>query len=218
MGIAAGIGYAATFYLASSTFASVTAEVLIALVTEGTASPDAYNAWLFAECERMSVEFGIDQRCPRELLPTNDAWPPLMDFSWAVPIWAGLSAAMGQAVALAVWVIRPRRAQPVRARYLRSGAATGLMWNGLVPLMWGKIWLISAVLVYRANFSAAAAGYATGSDPFTGFAPWAALLVLLLALEPWRGLQRAYRCGWWPLAGLAATLALGAALYAAGSI
>jgi hypothetical protein len=94
------------------------------------------------------------------------------------------------------------------------------MWIGIVPLVLGKLWIVYAVLVQNGNRRwAAAFGRPTVEDPFSPFFPVGLasfLLVSVVLLGPWRGLQRAYRCGWWPAVCIAWTLGIGWGLYALG--
>lgn len=142
--------------------------------------------------------------------------------AWAEPFWAGLAAALGQAVSIAAWFWTPgrrRAVRPRRERHVRSSIATGLMWVGIMPMVLGKIWFSYVELVSKGAAWAAAFGEPPPVDPILPGYPLgadSALLVVVLIVEPWRGLQMAYRCGWWPVMAAGGVLVIAAALYAAG--
>ena len=206
VGVIAGAVFAVTFHLAS---------VGVARVGLPTFLGDPASQ---AEYVRQQNEFWADDpRFEPYPVPEVVAVPTAQIPKWFEPFWAGLAAVMGQAVALSVWFIRPARGSALR--HARGGAATGLMWVGLIPLIFGKLWLIYAILVTRGNYWATAYGEPGGFDPLVPLFPFGAaggLLVLVVALEPWRGPQFAYRCGWLPTISVALTLTFGVVLFALG--
>ena len=142
--------------------------------------------------------------------------------AWFGPFWAGLAAVFGQALVLSVWFHQPV-APTVRARRARrrvlGGLATGRMWIWLALLVFVELWFDYALLVYGGNVWASAFGLPQEPDPFVPFFPFGAFALVLvgfLTLEPWRGLQLAFRCRWWPAVGVSATVAFGSVLYAVG--
>ena len=158
-----------------------------------------------------------EQPVPTIVGPSKAAAP-----AWFGLFWAGLAAVFGQALALSVWFHRPAsptiRARRTRLRVL-GGLATGQMWIWLVLLVLVEFWFDYALLIYGGNVWASAFGLPQEPDPFVPFIPFGAfslVLVGLLAVEPWRGLQLAFRCRWWPVAGVATTAAFGTVLYVVG--
>ena len=139
---------------------------------------------------------------------------------WVEPFWAGLSAALGQAVAVAVWFVGGHPARTVRDRRhqlrRRYALTQSLMWVGLAPLVFVKLGELYVAVPYHGAIWASSLRRPPFEDPFAFLGPTAALAVLFLALEPWRGLALAYRCRWWPVLGVASVAAGGAALFAVG--
>ena len=209
VGAVAGLAFAASFYAASLTVAVGSGPVL-------QNDPASYVDRVRQRNELRSVE----DQVPVPVILT-DAVPETP--GWAAPLWAGLSAAFGQSITLSVWFFRLKRRGGLRPQrsvlHARGGIATGLMWIGVVPLVLVKFWLIYVVLVAGGNAWLAAFGEPVPRDPFLSIWPYGAalgLLVVLVTLEPWRGLQLDYRCSRWPALGLAVTTVLGAALYTLG--
>ena len=209
VGAVAGLVFAASFYAASVAVAVGSGPVL-------QNDPASY-----VDRVRQRNEFrSAEERVPVPVI-VADVEPETP--GWAAPLWAGLSAAFGQSIALSVWFFRPRPWKGLRPRrsvlHARGGIATGLMWIGVVPLVLVKFWLIYVVLVAGGIAWLAALGEPVPRDPFLSVWPYGAalgLLVVLVTLEPWRGLQLDYRCNRWPALGLAVTTVLGAALYTLG--
>ena len=144
---------------------------------------------------------------------------------WTEPFWAGVAAAFGQATALGFLFWRPARRSLRRLTrhrlHVQGGIATGLMWGAVVPLVFVELWFDYSVLVAGEIRMATAFGQPAPVDPFLSTWPFGAsgaLLVLLLALEPWRGIQRRYRCGYWPAVGVLAVVGYAAALYGVGRL
>ena len=203
MGAAAGAAFALSFHLA---FLG-TARAAVPIFEDG---PTRY-------VERWSQPH--NRRSGREapaLVGPAEAEEP----RWMEPFWAGLSAALGQAVALAVWFAGgppTRTIGDVRLRRRRRYAVTqSLMWVGLGPLVFVKLGELYVAVPYDMAIWASALGRPPFEDPFAFLGPAAALAILFLALEPWRGLALAYRCRWWPALGVASAAAVGAALFAVG--
>ena len=142
---------------------------------------------------------------------------------WIELFWAGFSATAGQAAMLAVWFYRPRRLFrndiPLRSRsdrHARGAIATGILWIGVVPALLGRLWFIYGGVFSQMNLWASALGDTVAPDPFVAFLPFGAvagILVLFVALEPWRGLRLQYRCGWWPTTSVAVTILFGGTLW-----
>ena len=138
---------------------------------------------------------------------------------WIEPFWAGLSAALGQCVAVAVWLAGATPPHPTtHRRRLRYARAQSLMWVGLAPLVFVKLGELYMALPYSDAIWASAFGDPPFVDPFEGLGGVALLVVLFLALEPWRGLALAYRCGRWPFLGVASVGLAAATLYAVGRL
>ncbi len=208
VGAFAGITFAATFFLAS------------VAVTRG-----GYPAFLgypegWVEGARQYNERGRDVEGFEPIpVPTLVGEPKAETPPWAEPFWAGLAAAFGQALMLAVWFLRPRGRRP--ARHARIGVATGLMWVWIVPLFVVKLWFLYVMLVTSGNYWASAFGEPLLADPLVPVLPFGAAalaLAAVVALEPWRGIQMEYRCGWWPAASVALTVGFGALLYTLGLV
>ncbi len=157
---------------------------------------------------------------PRYPPPTVTDPDPVPVPEWAEPLWAGLAAALGQALTLTAWFVRPTR-PGVRERRARRrgwlGATAGAMWIGLVPHLLVKFWIVYAFVLLPVNISATFYGEPFFPDPLEPFGPaFAVALVATLALEPWRGVRLGYRSGWWPAFGLLAVSICAAALYGLG--
>ena len=157
---------------------------------------------------------------PRYPPPTVTNPDPVPVPGWAEPLWAGLAAALGQALALAVWFIWPTR-PGLRERRARRrgllGATAGAMWIGLIPLVLIKLWIVYAFVLLPVSIYATFYGEPFVTDPLAPFGPaFAVVLVATLALEPWRGVRLGYRSGWWPALGLLAVAVGTAALYGLG--
>lgn len=200
VGAVAGVAFAATFHAAGVAVATVGLPAFVG-------DPAAF-------ADEMRAMFEGAPRPPPFPIPTVVARPAIQVPGWAEPVWAGVAAALGQAVALAVWFSRPGT-----SRRARGGAATGLMWVWLGPLVLVPLWDSYVSLVVRLRYWDEAFGRAVGPDPFVPVYPFgvvAALVVVVVATAPWQGVQLAYRCGWWPTVSLAVTLALGAALFVVG--
>ena len=197
LGAFAGVAFALTFHLA---FLGVTQ---VAVPIFETYSPTYVERW----------------REPPDLVPgpaeAEEPW-------WVEPFWAGLSAALGQAVAVAVWfagglaapAIRDRR----RQRRRRYAVSQSLVWVGLAPLVFVKLGELYVAIPYHGAIWMSSLRRPPFEDPFAFLGPTAALAVLFLALEPWRGLALAYRCRWWPMLGVVCVVAGGAALFAIGRL
>lgn len=157
---------------------------------------------------------------PRFSAPTVAAPEPVSVPRWAEPLWAGLAAALGQAVALSVWFVGPARPGLQRRRARRRGllgATAGAMWVGLVPLVVIKLWTAYAFVLYPLNISATFYAEPFVADPLEPLGPaLSVVLVAVLALEPWRGVRLGYRSGWWPAFGVLAVAGGTVALYVLG--
>ena len=208
IGVLVGIGFAASLHMGSVMVGRATFAIMQARPEEKVESIRLSN--------ETAHEWGLLELPVPELVGPAEAGVP----SWFELIWAGLAAAFGHSLALYVWF--PSAVPPWSTRAKKAavhahlGVTTGLMWIGLVLLFLVKLWQLYAVLVYGGNVWASAFGDPVAGDPFVPFFPFggvAVLLVIMLVLEPWRGLQVAYRCGWWPAAALAVTMAVGALLY-----
>ena len=207
LGLIAGVAFAGSFYTVS--VARVTLP-LVRAMPEVVAGPQ--------QPLPPPPPGGYVRRSPDIVGPSTAASP-----AWAEPFWAGLAAAFGQAFTLSVW-FPWRRRPPVlrfgRARLrARAGIITGLMWTGYAPMVLVPVWFAYTVMLYGGNVWASAFGRPLGADPLVPLVPFglgAGLLVMALTLEPWRGLQLAYRCRWIPAVGVAAVLALGTLLFIAG--
>ena len=182
VGVLAGVAFAASFYSASLAVARAGLPALLG-------SPEAH----VEELQRHNATWqGTDGFRPRSV-PVVVAQPAIETPAWAGPAWAALAASLGQAVALSVWFVRPGS-----SRRARGGAATGLMWVGLVPLVVVPLWDSYASLVARRRYWAAAFGEPVGPDPFAPVLPFGAaagLFAVAVALAPWRGVQLAYAGG-----------------------
>ena len=138
---------------------------------------------------------------------------------WVEPFWAGLSAALGQCVAVAVWLAGATPPRPTaHRRRLRYARAQSLVWVGLAPLVFVKLGELYVALPYSDAIWTSALGNPPFADPLKGLGGAALLAVLFLALEPWRGLVLAYRCGRWPMLGVASVRLAAAVLYAVGRL
>ena len=219
VGILSGILFASLFYLAT---VSVTRPGLVAVQNNPAlwahSSVDPRQSQPTIEIE------GYDPpQHPVIVGPTSIPTP-----SWVEPFWAGFAAAFGQALMLLVWFLRPTRRRTrqagepfslrsVRADYhARGGVALGLMWSALFAMFLGKLWLLYAMFISRANLWGSAFGEGFAPDPFIPFVPFglsSGVLVLFMATEPWRGIRLDYRCGWWPAVSVVVTLVFGATLY-----
>ena len=210
IGIVVGLAFAGSFYAVSVAVARVTLP-LVRAMPEIKAGPPQQPL-------PPPPPGGYKQRFPDIVGPSTADSP-----AWAGPFWAGLAAAFGQAFTLSVWFPWRRRPPTLwlgRARLReRAGIATGLMWTGYAPMVLVPVWFAYVVMLYGGNIWASAFGLPAGADPLVPLFPFglcAGLLVVALALEPWRGLQLAYRCRWAPAIGVAAVLALGAVLFMVG--
>ena len=56
-------------------------------------------------------------------------------------------------------------------RHARGGAATGLMWLGLVPLVFVKVWLVYVTLVSRGAYWESAYGHVSEPDALAPLPP-----------------------------------------------
>lgn len=211
IGVVVGVAFASSFYFASLAVSRAT----FAIVRN---QPEAEIARIHAHNE-FAQAHDIPLRQPPTIIGPAEAEIP----AWVEPFWAGLAAVFGQAIALSFWLVRPQVPWSLRRKraglHARSSAATGLMWIGLVPLVLVKLWFVYLVLVYGGNVWASAFGGPITADPLVPFVPFglsAALLVVILALEPWRGIQLVYRCRWWPAVSVLFTLALGVLLFVVG--
>ena len=91
------------------------------------------------------------------------------------------------------------------------------MWGALMASLWARVWLVYLCAVYFGDLWGRGIGLAVSADLSAGLGWWLFVIPPLLTVEPWRGLQRAYRCGWWPTYALVAVSTWGALLYAAGT-
>ena len=210
IGIIVGLAFAGSFYAVSVAVARVTLP-LVRSMPEVRAGPPQQPL-------PPPPPGGYKQRFPDIVGPSTADSP-----AWAEPFWAGLAAAFGQAFTLSIWF--PWRRRPPALRFgrarlrERAGITTGLMWTGYAPMVLVPVWFSYAIMLYGGNVWASAFGLPVGPDPLVPFFPFglgAVFLVVALTLEPWRGLQLAYRCRWAPVAGVAAVLALGAVLFVMG--
>lgn len=210
-GTLAGVAFAAPFYLVSIGLARSMIYITGQWPEERVESILSHN--------EVAADWGLPPRpVPVIVGPTRVPTP-----AWAEPFWAGIAAAFGQAVALAAVFFRPHPPWSHRRKraglHARLGATAGVMWVGLVPLLLVKVWFVYVVLLYRGNVWASAFGEPVAADPLVPFVPFGlagTLLVLFLTLEPWRGLQRAYRCGRWPAVGVGLTAVFAVLLLLAG--
>ena len=206
VGIVAGLAFAAGFYTAGVSTGRVTA----AINGAGAESRLMWN-------QEYNDQLRDEGRPPRYPVPVVTDPEPIPAPRWADPMWAGLSAALGHAFALAVWFVRPAlHAAVVPAGGPCSVPPLGDV-VGIVPLVLIKLWMVYAFVLHPVNVYATMYDEPFVPDPISPFGPaLAAGLVVVLALEPWRGVRLAYRCGWWPALGVLAVLASSAALYIAG--
>ena len=206
IGIVAGAAFAVPFHLAS---VGVAHAGLPAFLGDPVAQVD----FIREHNERWAGEEGFEPYPVPEIVSEPTASVPV----WLEPFWAGLAAVLGQAIAVSVWFVRPTRGRTMR--HARGGAATGLMWVGVLPTFLVKLWLIYVMPVTRGNFWGSAYGELGGLDPLTPLLPFGAasgVMVLVVALEPWRGPQLEYRCGRIPAVSVILTLVFAVLLFALG--
>ena len=197
IGIVAGILFALGFYAAGITAGRATMQINKAGAESRVWWNQEYNDQLRAA-----------GRPPRYPVPTVAEPEAVPVPRWAAPLWAGLAAALGQAVALSVWFVRPAQPGILHRRARRRGilgATAGAMWVGLIPLLLIKFWMVYAFVLYPVNISATFYGEPYVADPLEPLGPALAVgLVAVLALEPWRGVRLGYRSGRWPVLGVLA--------------
>lgn len=204
-GIVAGVLFGASFFTASLMVGHAAVPALLG-------DPEAY-AESFRQINDVAERMGGERPLPEPKVLTLDR-PELP--SWFETFWAGLSAALGQAVTLSVWFHRPSARR--HRLHLRGSVASGLLWVGGASVLI-TLWDGHLSVLGRANFFAAAFGRQTAVDPLLELYPFgiaAGGLVVLIAHEPWRGIQHVFRCGRWVAASVTATLAFGGLLYLAG--
>ena len=142
---------------------------------------------------------------------------------WLEPVWAVVCAAFGQVVMVAIWFARPsqqeQKRNPARLRsdrYVRGSRAMGLAVSISAAGFLGRMWEAYGSVFHIGNLWASAFGEPLAADPFGPFLPFGAFAIALaaiIALMPWHGVQRKYRCGWWPAASVTGALAYGMVLY-----
>lgn len=215
LGLVVGFGLALAFYLGCLLIGHATLEIVRA-----GPQTEVYR-WTQPE-EEVLQTIGTDGRPfpdPPEIVGPSEAAMP----QWALPFWAGLSAVCGHFITLWMWFslsppgvsIRSRRAR-LRAR---SAASLSMTWLGLTAMMAIRLWGPWVLLIYGQNILASAFGRLVGEDPFVPIFPFglvAFVFVLFVVLEPWRMLQLAYRCRWWPAVALATTAAVGVLIWTLG--
>ncbi|MEM6286204.1 MAG: hypothetical protein AAF845_03515 [Bacteroidota bacterium] len=205
VGIVAGVLFGASFYGAS--------------VVTGRASVIANLGDPARGAERFRLmndasEARTGERPYPELKVASPAPPEVS--RWFAPFWAGLSAALGQAIMLFVWLHRPSLTG--KQLYLRPSSAAAFVWI-CGALFVGSLGEWDTAILGRGNYLAVAYGRETAPDPLVPMWPYgiaSGALVLLLALEPWRAVQRVFRCGRWVTASVLTTLAFGGLLHVVG--